>query len=177
VVRKISPRLAAHIEESRRLFHQREIWKKEQRKRDKEGRRKAQEAGWWAERNAADGPVLARRAGALKRLGYSSYTAYLASPLWAALRGQVLQAAPDCAVCARDARQVHHLDYDEETLAGNRLESLIPLCARCHRRAEFAGRKKRTLAGANNWILGRLVKRWGKKGYAHPRRPAAPASE
>jgi len=58
--------------------------------------------------------------------GLSEYDVYLASGLWAEIRDhkQRFEAPlpgkcfPACFACGREARQVHHGDYEESTLAG-----------------------------------------------------------
>lgn len=91
-------------------------------------------------------PVIdyAERAAAVKRLGFSSYQAYLDSPLWAEIRQRVLlRDRGECRTCGRPAVQVHHAQYDEATLAGAILRHLAAICSGCHRRVEFSGDTKR----------------------------------
>lgn len=65
---------------------------------------------------------------------HEGYPDYLASPLWASIRGRVLTATPMCVGCNRYASQVHHRDYRPRVLSGEDLTPLIPVCASCHRR-------------------------------------------
>lgn len=85
-----------------------------------------------------------RRKRNLLVLGYISYSAYLRSFLWSEIRKDVLRRNGKCRVCGKKATQVHHADYELETLRGDGIaaESLWPVCKRCHKGAEFkAGRK------------------------------------
>lgn len=72
----------------------------------------------------------------LLELGYESYEAYLASSLWQGIRTQVL-AAGKCYGCGAKPNQVHHRSYSRKALTGRRIDSLVPVCARCHERIEF----------------------------------------
>ena len=73
----------------------------------------------------------------LRALGFASYSAYLNSELWAAIRAKVLESQPICFKCAKKkATQVHHRCYDKATMRGENLNSLTALCGACHRRAE-----------------------------------------
>lgn len=75
----------------------------------------------------------------LKTLGFRSYKAYLASPEWARIRHRVLLRAKDqCEICrSAVATQVHHKQYDKETLLGKTLKHLIATCDDCHVLGEF----------------------------------------
>lgn len=73
----------------------------------------------------------------LRHLGFPSYQAYLDSDLWQSIRARVLAGGALCAKChKRPAAQVHHRAYDPQTLRGDDLASLTPLCRGCHKRAE-----------------------------------------
>lgn len=89
------------------------------------------------------------RRGLLRMLGFDSYIAYLKSPLWQRIRDAVLT-TKECYLCLRfnpkhrrPAKQVHHQQYDLETLLGQRLEHLVPVCGRCQRELEFHGKERR----------------------------------
>lgn len=92
----------------------------------------------------------------LKQLGYSSYRQYLASSVWAQIRAQVLGTGPGrakCQRCDKRASQVHHARYTVAALLGTDVASLVPTCAKCHRRAERSNRYGRArLACANAYL-------------------------
>lgn len=85
----------------------------------------------------------------LKLLGYSSYTEYLESELWAKIRAKVLNSNNGkCRLCRDPATVVHHRNYKPITMKGvGWKKSLIPLCNKCHYRLEFDGDVK--TPGAN----------------------------
>lgn len=85
------------------------------------------------------------RAKLLKGLGYSSYRAYLRSPLWSAIRRLVFaRKGSRCVLCGARAQQVHHRRYDRSTLLGAVLTWLEPICIKCHETIEVKpnGRKR-----------------------------------
>lgn len=60
-----------------------------------------------------------RRNKVLRGLGFASYEEYLASPLWAEISRRKLDSeGRRCYACGKTATQVHHGDYDRETLRG-----------------------------------------------------------
>lgn len=103
------------------------------------------------------------RAIILRKMGYSSYKAYLQSDLWAKIRRKVLDDRPNCEMCGRPAQCVHHRSYSESALRGERVlqgygkGSLVSLCMGRHEKIEFTcdGRKRR-IENANN-RLNRVV--------------------
>lgn len=88
-------------------------------------------------------------------LGFSSYSAYLASEQWQAIRAKVLEKCSKCVLCGKVADCVHHLDYGVETLMGLRDFNLVSLCGECHKGIEFDGNWKRTLVQANKALFSR----------------------
>lgn len=72
----------------------------------------------------------------LSELGIS-YQEYLKTPEWADIRKKVLLLRPNCLICANKANQIHHTDYDWETLLGTNLIALASLCEKCHKYIEF----------------------------------------
>lgn len=110
---------------------------------EKKARRRAKESA------RGENDEYRRRAANLSKLGYKNYSSYLNSPRWRVIRRKVIAAAT-CACCKRrPPRQVHHLDYSEETLLGERLFGLLPVCGGCHRRIEFhSNGDKRSFAQA-----------------------------
>ena len=79
----------------------------------------------------------------LRRMGYSSYPAYLRSPLWASIKARI--PAPLCCIprCGRPRVDLHHTTYEARVLAGDLPDdalqaAIVPLCSRCHRLVEFA---------------------------------------
>lgn len=78
----------------------------------------------------------------LRAMGYPSYRDYLKSSLWAGIRSVVLKNKSwRCQCCPDKATQVHHQKYDEQTMKGEDLRNLVPLCRKCHKRVEFWGKK------------------------------------
>jgi hypothetical protein len=66
------------------------------------------------------------------------YENYLRTVLWTAIRDWVVESqSGKCAICDHSATEVHHHDYDEATLLGQRSSGLVGLCARCHDLIEF----------------------------------------
>lgn len=82
----------------------------------------------------------------LLAMGYRSYGEYLKSDLWKTTRAQVLGFFGDkCHFCGRDAEEVHHSNYNLETLKGQGLYalfSLYPVCKECHTAGEYHGKDK-----------------------------------
>jgi hypothetical protein len=66
--------------------------------------------------------------GRLKRLGFRTYDAYLASPHWTDFKTRYrLSSLPQsCLVCSSPSVTLHHLSY--ERLGDERLEDVVPLC-------------------------------------------------
>lgn len=74
----------------------------------------------------------------LTQLGFMRYADYLASPLWATIRGRVLAASRFCCGCkATTPTQVHHKKYSAAVLAGQDDTQLVALYRQCHERIEF----------------------------------------
>lgn len=63
-------------------------------------------------------------------LGVNNYKSYLKSNLWNEIRDRCLE--PRCEICSRVANHLHHMDYDIETLKGEKPWNLVSLCKRCH---------------------------------------------
>ena len=84
----------------------------------------------------------------LERLGFSTYQEYLSSPLWNAIRREILyRDQSECLslYCRRLTKiiQVHHLDYSLETLKGEQPWELVSLCKHCHELVEFSASGKK----------------------------------
>ena len=79
----------------------------------------------------------------LTALGFASYTSYLRSTLWRAIRQRVLDEHSTCLRCGRKATQIHHGSYDRETMDGTSTAALVSACKACHRRAERYARHLR----------------------------------
>jgi len=86
----------------------------------------------------------------LRKMGFKTYKAYLASPLWWKIRAKVWALAreeagggpPLCPYCeartgvkgrVNRATQVHHLSYSEKVLTGKDLSMLVLICRACHK--------------------------------------------
>lgn len=71
----------------------------------------------------------------LRRLGFASYDAFIASPLWRAKRDEYWSdpdTLKDCSVCGSDGPglALHHRTY--ERVGDERLSDLTPVCPACH---------------------------------------------
>lgn len=93
----------------------------------------------------------------LTNLGMTYYQ-YLATPEWKKIRELILTQSPNCLICESKASQVHHTDYQWDTLLGLCLHGLVPLCGTCHHRIEFKGKRKCNIAEANKILLRELEK-------------------
>ena len=84
--------------------------------------------------------VLTRKRGGKKRcksLG-NQYADYLASAEWKLIRSRVLDRdGHECQGCDMRAVVVHHMSYDNKTLAGDNDSMLVSLCNGCHQEIEF----------------------------------------
>jgi hypothetical protein len=79
-----------------------------------------------------------------RELGFNSYDDYLASPLWRGIRQRVYDLRGRvCLKCKkRPGTQIHHTDYELETMRGERIDTLEPICGECHQREHgLDGRK------------------------------------
>lgn len=72
----------------------------------------------------------------LAGLGFATYADYLNSALWKGIRSRVYGTKGRiCIRCkSHRATQIHHAQYDVETLAGRCILHLIPICRSCHER-------------------------------------------
>jgi len=99
----------------------------------------------------------ARRPSVLAAMGFASYEAYLLSPLWKALRASTMgRARWRCKLCHGKAIDVHHLDYEDATMRGRNMASLVALCRACHKWVEFGGKERWDPAGAMDRYLALL---------------------
>lgn len=86
----------------------------------------------------------------LSELGYSSYSAYLASPLWESIRAAVFKrSGRRCYCCSRVGHQIHHRSYTYSQLSGESTDTMAPIYRKCHEKVEFDGDRKVTLEEAN----------------------------
>lgn len=75
----------------------------------------------------------------LMSLGFESYSAYLASPLWKKIRARVIcRDDGKCVICKAPYENVHHKAYNEKVLTGRKIGNLACLCRECHRSVEFS---------------------------------------
>ncbi|MBL9165824.1 MAG: hypothetical protein JNL18_24080 [Planctomycetaceae bacterium] len=70
----------------------------------------------------------------LHELGFSSYRQYRDSPRWASIRQRVYEKKGRvCVECRLNpAVEIHHRQYDRETMVGETLRHLDPVCRHCH---------------------------------------------
>jgi 5-methylcytosine-specific restriction endonuclease McrA len=107
----------------------------------------------------------------LAGMGFTSYKAYLTSPLWASIRFAVLMRDDHiCRACGKKSWQVHHRRYSLEALQGTDLTKLESICAGCHKRIEFHYSKKLPLNKANSKLTKKVRKSAKNKAWiAEPR--------
>lgn len=67
-----------------------------------------------------------------KSLGFDSYSAYLASPLWKQIKIKVWAKYGRLCFCGNSATEIHHRNYSLDTMKGKNLAGLIPICNVCH---------------------------------------------
>ena len=118
----------------------------------------------WPAQNAR---IYEIRSQNLESLGFTSYTDYLGSELWTSIRKRVLDEKGLNCRCGNPATQIHHAQYDLEAMNGCDLSHLWPICAPCHRRAEYtrANRKRPPGDATASWMATskKLKKRRGKR--------------
>jgi hypothetical protein len=73
---------------------------------------------------------------------HDTYSDYLKSPEWLAIRNSVLDKRPKCELCGCNAEQVHHDSYDGLVMSGAVTDALVSLCRKCHEAIEFDGKRK-----------------------------------
>lgn len=79
----------------------------------------------------------------LEMMGFASYEAYLASPLWWRIRAEGMKRnGGKCMICQADAVVLHHHSYRRPVLDGTNMDALFPLCDQCHENLEMDGERK-----------------------------------
>ena len=73
----------------------------------------------------------------------SWYQSYLQSPEWKAIRKQVFGDKGRSCRCGRKATQVHHSDYAAQTMSGEDISGLVPICSKCHEKIHRGGKSLR----------------------------------
>lgn len=102
--------------------------------------------------------VYADRNRILRAMGFLTYADYINSDLWNDIRQRVLRRDQRrCCACLGPARQVHHLDYEAETLRGDSLDGLTTICDPCHTDAEFDPDGRKRGLWAANAVLARVM--------------------
>lgn len=122
------------------------------------GSSKAWSAVKWKQAKIKQRKLMAcyqKRNDKLSELGLP-YCEYLKTDEWQNIRSEILTKDSSCLVCGHSASQVHHTDYEWDTLLGLCHAALISLCDRCHKDIEFDGTRKRTLDEANDTLLNKL---------------------
>lgn len=107
----------------------------------------------------------------LHKMGYQSYTAYLASDLWKGIRRRVFSRGRRCCLCTRFGTAVHHKFYSKSNLKGRDLKGLVPICSACHKEVEFDLGEKLCEADA----LTKFKRMMRAKEAQRPIRPPKPA--
>lgn len=92
---------------------------------------------WLAKHGKGEAPdqaqMMEQLSAGLKRLGYPTYQAYLASPWWVDVKRRwyaAHQSALHCARCGAFPFDLHHRTY--KRLGLEQLTDLIALCRACH---------------------------------------------
>jgi len=76
------------------------------------------------------------------------YEKYMSTALWKKIRLWILKRDSECCVvCKKEASEVHHRDYKEQTLIGGTPDMLVSLCISCHDKIENdeSGTKRKDL--------------------------------
>ena len=119
--------------------------------------------------------TYAGRNSTLLEMGFPSYNDYLASDLWTGIRNTVWQGkGRQCYLCAGVANVLHHISYGRETLKGEDVHNIVPICNSCHYLVEYNYKgHKRPLANAQN-VYRKLLRKspMRKKLGLHKRRTA-----
>lgn len=97
---------------------------------------------------------------------FATYGEYLQSKLWKNIRRKVYERrGRTCWACKKAATLVHHADYREQTMTGDDIDGLYPLCRRCHKTIH----RRRSLAAANammhQWNAEKSVKKVSRRKY------------
>ena len=71
-------------------------------------------------------------------IGFVSYSEYLKSDIWDAIRAKTLEVHKDCFCCRQNkATQAHHRRYSQNNLRLLVIGDMIGVCNWCHERIEF----------------------------------------
>ncbi len=87
----------------------------------------------------------------LAALGFSSYSEYLASPIWATFKNKYRESnrPQRCLVCKSDQIELHHHNYDN--LGKELLSDVDPLCRTHHEQVHV-------ILAENNWFVDKTAK-------------------
>ncbi len=94
-----------------------------------------------------------KRNNCLLILGYEAYQDYLKSDVWKKIRARKLSKHKYCLLCDNLATQVHHLDYNQDTLLGRKDFRLVQLCRNHHEEIEFEGTRKLSVREATGKLF------------------------
>lgn len=84
-----------------------------------------------------------RRNARVNALLHMTWQQYLDSPLWRSIRASALSRDNHaCQLCGSVATEVHHRDYNADTILGKSPSSLMSVCRSCHKAIEFDGTRK-----------------------------------
>lgn len=109
---------------------------------------------------------------ALRALGFTDYSEYLQSDLWAWIRSQLMKDASSssCVICGSGTGLVwHHLVYEIPVLVGNfssgTFSSVVRICSACHRGVHFHSGEFQSMKVA--YYRFEQMKSWGKDWVNH----------
>jgi len=108
------------------------------------------------ERHEALRAVYRDRGEILAEMGFTSYAAYVSSPLWRRIRREAMERSKHlCDACRREARHVYLLDFEPATLNGDQPASVATICELCIAKAQFSDDGKRNILEAANAAVAR----------------------
>ena len=90
---------------------------------------------------------FAKRNKILREMGFPRYEDYQRSALYASIRKAVLaEKGTRCVSCGYPSSICHHENYLKETLNGDDVSAIWPMCSKCHGLVHFDGVRFRSLS-------------------------------
>lgn len=92
------------------------------------------------------------------------YERYMKSPLWQAIRKEVLDRDDHkCMTCGDPANEVHHRSYSPEVMDGRDNSKLTSLCGRCHNRIHYGSDNFKLTRSKTEKLLSSMILRHSKR--------------